>query len=355
MKTLFNKLFLLLFVSATLLAHAKETPKYSKQKSVKKAYIVNPDADINIDNSYGNVYVTTWNENKIELDVLIKVSGDSEEWVNKRLDGIEISLEAFKHLVTAVTQIDKNSGSKRSNNNSIEINYTIKIPKNGGVFIQNKYGDVITTDLFGKTDINCQYGKITLGKLNGNDNKINIEYCNKSTTDYLKTATISADYSGLTVNDFGNIVLKADYTDINFKQGNNLKYDCSYGKLTYGKVNNLEGSGDYLTINVDEVSGNLKVNTKYSRLNVDNMAAKAGNIQVNSSYTNIGIGYNAAYSFDFDIRLKYANLKSGNDLEINSRQENNTSKNYEGYYKKSGVNKVIIISDFGNVNLNKKQ
>jgi hypothetical protein len=344
MKTLFNMLFLLLFVPTIALAHDKEMQKYSKQKSIKKAYIVNADAGIDISNSYGNVYVTTWPEDKIELDILIKVSSDKEDWAIKKLNDIDVDIEALKSLVTAKTTFANGAGKA-----------SIKIPKNGSVKISNNYGEVITTDLFAVTNIKCKYGKVTLGKLNGSNNSIDIEYCTKSSVDYIKTGSISADYSGVAMNDFGNIVLKADYTDVNFRNGDNLKYDCSYGRLIYGKINNLEGSGDYLTVNVGELTNNLKVNTSYSKIMVDNIAAKAGNISVDSEYTTIGIGYNAAYAFDFDIRLKYASLKHGGDLEMNSKQETNTSKNYEGFYKKTGVNKVTIVSEFGNVYLNKNQ
>jgi len=354
MKTLFNTLFLLLLVPVAL-AHGKELQKYSKQKTIKKAYIVNSDAGIDISNSYGNVYVTTWAEDKIELDILIKVSSDKEDWAIKKLNDIDVNIDALKSLVTAHTTFANGAGKSNTKNNSIEINYTIKIPKNGSVKISNNYGEVITTDLFAATNIRCKYGKITLGKLSGSTNSIDIEYCSKSAIDYVKTATIDADYSGLNVNDFGNVVLNADYTDVNFRNGDNLKYECSYGRLTYGKVNNLEGNGDYLTVNVGEVTNNLKVNTSYSKITVDNVSAKAGNIFVDSEYTTIGISYNPAYAFDFDIRLRYANLKHGGDLEISSKQETNTSKSYEGFYKKSGVNKVTIVSEFGNVNLNKNQ
>lgn len=354
MKALHKILILFLMIPALSLAHEIDLGKYSKQKSIKKAYIVNSDAGIDIQNSYGNVYVTTWNEDKIELDILIKVSGDREEWVNNKIEEINVDIEALKNMVTAKTVFSSSSGSN-GKNNSFEINYTIKIPKNGSVKINNKYGDVISTDLFANANIKCKYGKITMGKLNGSSNVLDIEYCNKSTVDYVKNATVSADYSGLSIGDFGNINLKADYTDINFSNGNNLKYDCSYGKLHYGKITNLEGAGNYLTIKVGEILNNLLVSTKYSKLTVSEMNAKAGNVSVNTGYTNIDIGYSPAYSFDFDINLKYANLKSDSDLEMSSKQETSFSKSYQGYYKKTGTNKVSITSNYGNVSLTKNQ
>lgn len=355
MKTLYNLLLVLFLFPTIAFAHEIEKGKFTKQKTINKAYIVNADADISVDNSYGNVTVTTWNENKIELDILIKVSGDNEDWVSKRLDGITVSLEPLKSKVTAITKIDKNSGGRKGNTNSIEISYNIKIPKNGGVLITNKYGDISTTDLFAATTIKCKYGKITLGKLNGNTNQIDISYCNKSTIDYLNTATVSADYSGITINDYGTLNLNSDYTDVILTSGGNLKYDSSYGKINIGKISNLEGSGDYLSIGIQELFGNLKINTKYSKINVGQVNSKAGDINISSSYTAISINYNSLYLFDFDIKIKYGNLKYDQDLAMNSKQENGSVKSYSGYNKKTGSNKMLITSDYGNISLNKNQ
>lgn len=353
MKTPFKTLIVLLLIPMMVMANNTDPKKYSKQKFIKKAYLVNPDAGIDINNSYGNVYVTTWNEDKIELDILIKVSSDNEEWVNNKIDDIDVDINALKHLVTAKTVIANNAWNRSTNYSTIEINYTIKIPKNGSVKLYNKYGDILTTDLFSDTNIKCQYGKITVGKLNSSKNQIDIEYCKNSSIDYAKTATISANYSGLTMNDFGNVVLKGDYTNIDFASGNNLKYDCNYGKMDLGKIVNLEGNGDYLKIKVSDLLNHLKVSTNYGKLTVENVAEKAGDILINSKYTGIEINYNPGYNFDFDINLKYGNLKYDNDLEMHSKQETAFTKSYKGYYKKSGANKVSITSEYGNVSLSK--
>ena len=204
--------------------------------------------------------------NKIELDILIKVSGDNEEWVNKKIDDINIDIEALKNRVTAKTVISNAAGKSRGKKNSFEINYTLKIPKNGSVKTSNKYGDVITTDLFSNVNVKCKYGKITMGKLTGSNTFLDIEYCSKSTVEQVKYAEINADYSSLSINDFGKIDLNANYTDIAFHSGNELKYDCNYGNLNFGKINTISGSGDYLTINIDEIRNNLTLNTTYSKL-----------------------------------------------------------------------------------------
>ena len=104
MKTIYN---LLLLLPIIVFGNEIDLGKFTKQKEIKKAYIVNSDAGISIKNTYGSVYVTTWDEDKIELFVNIKVSGDNEKWVQKRMDDIDINIEALKSMVTAETILTK--------------------------------------------------------------------------------------------------------------------------------------------------------------------------------------------------------------------------------------------------------
>jgi hypothetical protein len=133
--------------------------------------------------------------------------------------------------------------------------------------------------------------------------------------------------------------------------GNNLTYQSNYGKISVGKVTNLEGNGNYLTIKIAEIQSNLKLTTNYSNITLYAVSEKANNIAITAGYTNIKINHNPNYYFDFDITTKYANFKSDADLEYNSRIETQSSKSYKGFYKKSGVNKMSIVSNYGNINL----
>jgi hypothetical protein len=351
MKKQCKLLIALLLVPILVLANEIDLGKFTKQKEIKKAYFVNADAGISIRNSYGNVYVTTWDEDKIELNIVIKVSGDNESWVTKKIDAIDVTIEALKSMVTAETVFGNSMNTLTSKNNSFEINYTVKIPKNGSVKIKNNYGSIITTDLFSTTNLSCEYGKITLGKLNGNSNTISFDYCPKSSIEYVKNATISADYSGFSLGEFGKVNLKADYTDCSLGDGNELKYNCDYAKLNIGNISTLEGSGDYLNIHLKQLSNALKITTDYSKITVDTIDAKANSINIDSEYTAVELGYDVNFVFNFDINLRYANFKYDNNFEFSSKQEKAFSKSYQGYYKKSGLNKVTIQSDYGNVTM----
>ncbi|SFE05058.1 DUF4097 family beta strand repeat-containing protein [Flavobacterium phragmitis] len=342
---------LILFLLIPFLGFSNDDTFITKQKNIKKTYIVNSNAGIDIDNKYGNISVSTWDEDKIDLDITIKVNGPNENWVNERLNSIDVDITALKSMVSAVTNLGNSSLKSKGSNNSFEINYVIKIPKNGSAKLFNKYGNISTLNLEGNSNISCKYGKVTLGKLNGSSNNIEIAYCQNSSIEYIKTGNINARYSGLKINDSGNLNLNANYTDVNLGDGENIKYECNYGNFKFQKINSLSGSGNYLTINIGEISSNFSFDTNYSKINIGNMTEKAGNVNINSGYTDISLGYATNYAFDFDISTRYSNIKHDNTLDISISETKSNTKRISGFYKKKGQNKVNISSNYGNVSL----
>ena len=346
---------LILFILIPFLGFSNDDSFISKQKSIKKTFIVNSNAGIDVDNKYGSISVSTWDEDKIDIDISIKVTGPNENWVNERLNSIDVDITALKSMVTAVTKLGSSSLKSKGSNNSFEINYVIKIPKNGTVKLMNKYGNITILTLDGASDITCKYGKVTAGKLNNTNNRFQIEYCQNSTIDYIKNGTIEARYSGLKINDSGNLNLDTNYTDLVVADGQNIKYDCNYGTLKFQKINSFSGSGNYLTISIAEISNNVNVDATYSKINISTITSKANNININTGYTDVSLGYDTNYAFDFYINTKYGNIKSDNSLDISVTESKNASKRISGFNKKKGQNKVSINSNYGNVTLIKKQ
>lgn len=352
MKKQYN--ILILFILIPFLGFANDDTFISKEKNIKKTFIVNSNAGIDIENKYGNITVSTWDENKIDLDITIKVSGGNENWVNERLNSIDVDINALKSMVTAITNIGNSSLKSRGSSNSFEINYVIKIPKNGTVKLNNKYGNITTLTLESTTDIACKYGKIILGKLNGDSNRIEIGYSQNSSIDYIKNGNIEARYSGIKINESGNLNLDANYTDVSLLEGQNIKCKGNYGSFKFQKINSLIGSSNYVTISVAEILNSLSVDATYSKINVESMSEKSKNVNINTGYTNISLGYDANYSFDFDINTRYGSIKNDSSLEVLVSEIKSNTKRISGYNKKKGQNKVIINSSYGNVILTKR-
>ncbi len=361
MRTILFKYSLIAFFlcpALVLANHGKLKGRYTKEKTIKKEYDVNSDALLKLDNSYGNMNLTSWNENRVVIEVHIKTNGNNEEKVQQKLDQIDVDFDASSSMVSAKTIFNKERGRwgwwGKNNNVNMQINYTVKLPVKNSVHLSNDYGNISLDRVDGHAKISCDYGRLDIGELRGRNNQLSFDYTSKSTIDYINSGKISADYSGFTIVKAGNLVVSADYTNSTIEQMEDLQYSADYGNMEVGEVNNVSGSGDYINIKLGTVHGNVDVSADYGGLRIRNMAQDAGNINVRTDYTGIKIGYHPEYHFNFEITTEYAGVSGKEDFEINISKERSNERYYKGYYGQANSgNSVYITSDYGSVSFTK--
>lgn len=362
MKTILFKYAIILFLGLPLVMTAHVDPlsgKYTKEKTIKKEFNVNSDALLKIDNSYGNLNITSWNENRVLIEVHIKTNGNNEDKVQQKLDEITVGFDATGDMVSAKTIFDKNGDSwgwnwGKSNNVNMQINYTIKVPVKNSVNLNNDYGGIMLDRIDGHAKINCDYGRLEIGELHGRNNQLNFDYTSGSSIGYMKSGEIKADYSGFTIKKAGDLIINADYTNSTVNQMENLQYSSDYGNLEIGEANNISGKGDYINVKLGTIHGNLDIKADYGSIRIAKMAEDAGNLDITSDYTGIKIGYDPSYNFDFEIRTSYAGVSGKDDFEINISTEKSSDKYYKGYYgKPNSGKKISITSDYGGISFSK--
>ncbi|RDY58334.1 hypothetical protein [Flagellimonas nanhaiensis] len=358
MKTLLYKstLWVMFLVPVLVCANVyKGGGKYTKEKTIKKEFDVNADALFKVRNSYGNLNITSWNENRVVVEVQIKANGNNEEKVQERLDEIDVAFENSSSLVSARTLFGNKSNSwgwswRRSRRVSVQVNYVIKLPVKNSVSLKNDYGNIYLDRIDGHAKINCDYGKMDIGELRGRNNELKFDYTSRSTFEYINSGTITADYSGFTVEKAGNLEIKADYTNSVIEQMENLAFSNDYGSIEVNEVNNVEGKGDYIGIKLGTVHGNVNLTSDYGSLKVTEMSSDAGDMDIQSDYTGIRIGYDIGYHFDFEISTEYARVNGIDAFEINISREKSNERYYKGYHGSPGSgNLVSITSDYGGV------
>ena len=356
MKIIRYKLITLLLIVAPsmLFPHnGKLKGKHTKEKTIKKEFDVNSDALLKVTNSYGNLNITSWNENRVLIEVNIKTNGNNEEKVQKKLDQISVNFENSVSMVSAKTIFNNNKSGwnwGNSNNVNMQINYTIKLPVKNSVNLNNDYGSIILDRVDGHAKINCDYGRLDIGELHGRNNQLNFDYTSKSIIGYINSGSIDADYSDYTIEKAGNLTINTDYTNSTVQEMKNLIFNSYYGKIEIGDAKNVEGTGDYMNISLGTIHGNVDINADYGSVKIKKMDADARNLLINADYTGIKIGYDEKYQFNFEIKTSYAGVSGKDDFEMNVSEVKNTSKYYKGYYRSSGSgNNVSISSDYGSI------
>lgn len=359
MKTICYKItFILLLAPLTFLGGNDFNGRYTKQKKINKEYNVSANALLEIDNSYGNIDISTWDQNRVEIEVIIKTNGNDEEAVVQRLKEIDVAFSNSQSKVSAKTLLEERNSSWWDklfggwNNVNIEINYRIKAPVTNNVDLNNDYGGISLDKLEGNAKISCDYGKLLIGELLGDNNQLNFDYTRNSQIGYIKRGKISADYSDFIVEEAGTIELSADYTDSHFEKVENISFECDYGSISLDKVRNAEGRGDYLNTKLGAVYNSVDLSLDYGSFSIEQLMKSAENATISSDYTSIEIGYDQETPFSFEIDLSYGNLQGveSDDFEMQKRNQSNSDNYYEGYHlsETAGAN-IKINSDYGNV------
>lgn len=349
MRTL-SKITLLVFLLPCFIYATELNGKYTKSKTIKKEFNVNSNALVDLDNKYGSIDITTWNENRVTLEIIITTSSNKESKAINRLEEITVEISNSSSIVSAKTKIGKSNNWGSNSNASMDIQYIIKMPANNNLTIDMDYGDVMINKLNGKANINIDYGKLLAGQLNGNSNEINLDYSRGSAIDKIGNATINIDYSSLDIEEAGDIDLNTDYSDTSIKKVKNLDFNTDYGSVTIGDAISINGNADYANLKVGTIENSLIINADYGNLKVEKMGVHFSKIEIDTDYIGVKIGVDSNSSFNYTINTKYGGITLPSGVNNSREIDKNNSKTYEGTYNGTG-GKVSITTTYGSVKI----
>lgn len=339
---------ILFFLFGNGLASANPLIKKQLIKEVHKSFDVDSDALLGVQNKYGNIKITTWNKNIIEVDVLIKVKTKSESKGQTFLEGVNIEFSASSSKVGMKTVYPDQENSSWwsgwwNNNNNIdfEVHYTIKAPAGISTSLINKYGTISQASIGGSSDVTNKYGDIFFDNVGGNIT-LNLGY-GKAKVSKAKNVTIEIKNSTLSVGECNDVNLNSKYSDFSFGSCGNMTLDTKYDEFIIesakeirnngkyddfkiGKAESLKIESKYTTVVVDNLSRKCAVETKYGSIHVKSTGPNIELISVESKYTGYKFGVDSDFHLKFlgnysDLSIdvpyeKYHYEKDGNELNV---------------------------------------
>lgn len=348
----------LLFLLIPLLANASiDKKKHEKNRVIKKVFAVNADAKVALNNKYGNLNITTWDKNSVEIEVTITIQGDDLDDVEDKLSTINIAFNASASFVEAKTIIESNRSSwswfGKSKSINYKINYVVKMPRSNSVNLDNDYGNIYLDNLDGKAVVNCDYGKVSIGNLFANENVINLDYSPSSSIHYMKNGDVNIDYSKLNIEKSERLRVVADYSNINIGSTKSVDFNCDYGSISIDEANDIKGNSDYANMSFGTVHKNVTIETDYGALTIKNLAKGFQNVAIDGEYASIRIGVATDAVFEFKVDLQYARFSRDDaKIELFKSISKTTSKYYEGKFGKGNTNsKLKITSQYGGVSI----
>ncbi|WP_445749129.1 hypothetical protein [Polaribacter sp.] len=352
------KITLLLALIPSILFATIDDLRHEKIKKINREFSVSKNANLQLFNKYGNVTITSWNENKIAIEVVITVKGNDLDRVENRIENIQVEFKASSDKVFAKTILESGEKNwnwwKKSDNLNYKIDYFVKMPKSNSLDLKNEYGSIFLDALSGNTNIQCDYGKIILGELLGENNTINLDYCSSSTISYIKNGILNLDYSKLTIENSEKIKSNSDYTTLEINKVQEINFNAGYGSLKVEDAATIIGRSDYTGLRFGSVSKKLQIDTDYGSIFVKDLKKNFESVFINGEFTTIKIAVDPNADFDIRLDLEYTGFKDNNDkISFQTRIEKSTKKYYEGKFGKGNSNsKLDVKSQYGSVSIN---
>ena len=367
------KLILFLIVGLGLSVQAAEpTLKKEITREVHEIFDVSPGVKLSVQNKYGDITISTWDKNQIQIDVLLKVKSSNTEKAEKFLNDISIDFNSSSTKVSALTRYPDNNQPwwsgwfGNSKNLDFEVHYTIMAPSQMNTHLVNKYGNIIQASIDGDSEVTNKYGNISYENVSG-DFDLTLGY-GKAIIGEVGDAKMQIKYSSIKIVAAKDLEISTKYSDVKIKNCDHMTAYTKYDDYTIGNVVSLKNDGKYDEFEIGSVD-EINIDTKYTDLRINTLNSKGifdtgyGNVNVNSTGNNLQkIAINSKYTgYEFNINSdfhltfegsrtdlhvkqpyeKYQSEKDGSDLKV---------KAYRG--SKDGGTQISAYMRYGDLDIN---
>jgi hypothetical protein len=306
----FKGLVLLAFTLAPFLSqantgnNANTGDNIEKKRTISKSYAVGPDDRLSIENSFGNITVTTWDKNVIQVDIEIGVRANSDERAQRMMDQINVSDHQGGKEIDFKTEIG-NMGKGKDNGNEngrkFYVDYKVSMPSKNPLRIENSFGKINIPDFAGTASLTSKFGELTTGKI-PDAKLIHVEF----------------------------------------------------GKAEIGRLNNADVVFKFNSKStVAGLSGNSKVDVQFCSQVSIYVDKSISDLSLFQSYSTIDLKVPDNLSAQFDVYTNFGSFKNKTGFNIAEENEDESSgpkfdKNYSGKAG-NGSSKIKIKSSFGSV------
>jgi hypothetical protein len=283
-----------------------------KKKTISRSYTVTAKDKLQIENSFGDVVINTWDKNEMKIDIEMSASASTEERAQSLLDEISVRESKTDNLISFKTNTNsvKNNGNSWSknkgegNNRKFEINYAVYMPAGNPLQIENQFGKMTVPDFKGPVNLTSKFGSLSAGSLE-NVELVDVE--------------------------FGTAEIR---------------------HVQNGKINFQYDDKPHIT----NVSGSLKITIAFSDQTLVSIDNNIEELSINESYSAIKMIVSKDLSASFSIHTNFGEFRNRTDFNIKEDKEGDDDsgprfdKDYNGNAG-SGKAKIKIKSSFGEIRL----
>lgn len=327
-------------------------------KTISETFEMTNAGELQVQNKYGNITIHGWSKNNIAITVDIVTSHKKRENAQQLLDRIEPKFKVMTDFVAISSEIaEKNKGFlaeyfNKANpfdfdRSNVQINYSIYLPVNAVVDINNKFGDVILEDWTGKLKMEVQHGDVWINK-NLKIADIDIKY-GKLKANNINFGSINLKNGGLSLGKSKDLRLTSSGSTIDMEEISTLEIYSSKDEITIGEVETIHGELEFSNLELANVDDkiDLAMNIVEFKVLTIHSADATINIQQQSSEIVLNV---QDFSFRFNATLEEGLLripKTFENIETQMIDKGKKIRDIKATYGNSKQGSITITGEKG--------
>jgi hypothetical protein len=300
--------FKTILLSTIILAAGSFLKAQTLREENQKDFNTQSTSSLKLENQFGNVTVTDWDQNKVSVVYIVEVTATPESKAKKLMEEIQIEFKEEGGLISIKTKIGKdgslNLKTDRGEKQSFKIDYFVKCPRNIPVELSNHFGDVSVSTLTGKVDLDVQFGSLNAVALKGTNN-------------------IKLQFGQATLGDLGKTVLSVQHSDLaKIQSVESLNIEASFSTLNFGKVGVFDGEITSGSTSIDQLTGSMTLEASMGSIEVKNVAAGFSTIEIKQDMGDIELQIDpkAGYKLDAKASMGSIDVPKGFKSEESSKE-----------------------------------
>jgi len=321
---------------------------YAQQdKLIEKTFDMDPQALIDIKNTFGKVHITSWDEPKVLVEVEILVRAGSDSRMEYLLDNIDVDFDRRDLRLSMTTQVD----AKTRSNESFKVNYNLRIPRSHEMKIGNSFGDIFIDDRDEAVEVELSYGNLKAGEFKGGV-ELKVSF-GKAEIESITKGKIYLRYCDFfSLKSAEKLDLDQQFSDIEILRVEEVSIDSKYGDLEVGDIKRIEGDIKFTNVDIDNLHRSLDLDCQYtSDFTIGKVTSTLENFQIEGDFGSYDIDLEDGLVCDFEATVEYADLRMyGVDIDYSLRLKEDKRSEYKGRIGNGNATaQISIYSKYGDI------
>jgi len=297
-----------IIILAMLWSAYAQGQNYERSRSVQETFAAPPSAEIQIVNKYGDIYLVPWKKDSVRFEISFSVTSNKEAKLDKIFDYVDFDFKETKYYVIAQTvfksqntfwsEVADMASLVFSGGTHTQIDYTVYFPEKNDVKIDNKFGNVYTTDHVGKVDFTISNGDLKAHSFSG-PSTLTLEFGTVN-IDEINSANININYGELYLEKAAELILESKSSKVYLTRCDWLQIDSKRDKYYLKETGEVTGTSYFSNLGFDLIDQSLTLQSKYGDVKIQALAPGFRQMDLGTENANITLytGKDLYYNID---------------------------------------------------------